>query len=691
MKLALLCLCAAALGHLGCAAELNAFLNLSARGRVDRGENILIGGLVVEHRSNVLVRGVGPSLAGHGVNDPVPRPRLTLFDDTRVELFANAGWRTAIPPWGDANGPQPYPASEGPLEPLLEVMQRTGAFPFASDDDAALYLELAPGIYTVHLAADNDVPGVGLLEIYVVTEDIDPFPPAWRVRQSPDTGYTPVRQGFAPIAVVDEANGRTLELTFSLPFQWNLPAGTAPASLSASALEVTWVSGGIPDLQHGRAGVTDSRGWRTAPRYTKTGPNTARVACLTTIGPSPTATVIREEVTLTFSAPGGGTFTYEWGTDDTTNDRIAVVSGQAHGTFRWTKSPSARGGVSASASEFFRVFPRAYTDGRPTARWAIGVDDFGPVLRHGDGPGQSDVLGAREAIVTATGNGQYVMHYDGCGALGWRACQAVSTDLIHWQKNGAILELGSAGAIDSACACSPWMIESAGTWHMFYLATPNRSAAPDLIPALPYSTRKATATSPLGPWIKQTQAAPWDVAAGTYYAATASPGPVLFQQNEYMQFFSVAAPSASGTGLLRTLGLARTADLNGAWTLGAAPLLPAGEQIENASLYFEPANNLWFLFTNHVGIDSTHGEFTDAVWVYWSADPNVWDASRKAIVLDATSSAWSKAVIGMPSVVPMGGQLALLYDGNNRRDFGHMRRDIGVAFIDLPLQPPAGL
>lgn len=43
----------------------------------------------------------------------------------------------------------------------------------------------------------------------------------------------------------------------------------------------------------------------------------------------------------------------------------------------------------------------------------------------------------------------------------------------------------------------------------------------------------------------------------------------------------------------------------------------------------------------------------------------------------------------MPTVVPAGDQLALFYDGNDRRDFGHMGRDIGVAFLDLPLTPPS--
>ena len=93
-------------------------------------------------------------------------------------------------------------------------------------------------------------------------------------------------------------------------------------------------------------------------------------------------------------------------------------------------------------------------------------------------------------------------------------------------------------------------------------------------------------------------------------------------------FFSAAVDHPTR----RTLSIARTKNLDGPWTLDAEPILPAAEQVENSSLYFEPANQTWFLFTNHVGIDGF--EYTDAVWVYWSKDLNRWDPAHKAVVLD---------------------------------------------------------
>jgi predicted GH43/DUF377 family glycosyl hydrolase len=136
----------------------------------------------------------------------------------------------------------------------------------------------------------------------------------------------------------------------------------------------------------------------------------------------------------------------------------------------------------------------------------------------------------------------------------------------------------------------------------------------------------------------------------------------------------------------RTLGIARTKDLNGPWAIDPQPIVSPEEQIENSSLYFEPANKTWFLFTNHIGLDG--GEYTDAVWVYWSKDLNRWDARNKAVVLDGRNCTWSKRCIGMPSVIRVGRRLAILYDAPGGDSASHMGRDIGLAWLDLPLSPP---
>jgi len=105
-----------------------------------------------------------------------------------------------------------------------------------------------------------------------------------------------------------------------------------------------------------------------------------------------------------------------------------------------------------------------------------------------------------------------------------------------------------------------------------------------------------------------------------------------------------------------------------------------------SSLYFEPSNKTWFVFTNHIGLDRE--EYTDAVWVYWSKDLNKWDPANKAVVLDGKNCTWSKKCIGMPSVIKVGNRLAMFYDAPGGTSTSHMKRDLGLAWLELPLSPP---
>lgn len=326
----------------------------------------------------------------------------------------------------------------------------------------------------------------------------------------------------------------------------------------------------------------------------------------------------------------------------------------------------------------------AYPDGRPQAPLRLESHDTGVVLRHGGGPGDCDIRGAREAIVFEHG-GTYYLHYDGAGPKGWLACLATSNDLLHWEKKGPVLDFGAAGKLDSASAASPWVYFDGEWWHMFYLGTPNVSPAPDFVPSFPYLTMKARSKSPSGPWSKQYDVVPFSTKPGTYYGATASPGQVLKHRDEYLMFFSASTPYP---GVKRTLSIARTKDLNGTWTVQPKPIVPPEEQVENSSLYYEPKNKTWFLFTNHIGVNHHGEEYTDAVWVYWSQDLEAWDAMHKAVVLDGKNCTWSKQCLGMPSVVQVGKRLAILYDAPGGESISHMNRDIGLAWLELPIIPP---
>ena len=324
-----------------------------------------------------------------------------------------------------------------------------------------------------------------------------------------------------------------------------------------------------------------------------------------------------------------------------------------------------------------------YPDGRPEATLRYNAEDQGVVLPYGHCPGGCDKYGARDVWVFEH-NGLFYMHYDAAGDAGWLTALATSRDLVHWKQHGTVLELGQPGQEDSASASYGTTYFDGQTWHMFYLGPPHVTPPPDRIPAFPYLTMKARSSSPLGPWQKEAQVVPFRPKPNSYFSATASPGQIIRQGSEYLQFFSASTDNP----ILRTLGIARAANLDGAWTIDALPIVPQAEQVENTSLYFEKANSTWFLFTNHIGLD-LDGEYTDAIWVYWTRDLNHWDAARKAVVLDRSNSKWSRRCIGLPSVVRYGNKLAIFYDAPGGDSVSHMRRSIGLAWLRLPLVPPA--
>ena len=328
-----------------------------------------------------------------------------------------------------------------------------------------------------------------------------------------------------------------------------------------------------------------------------------------------------------------------------------------------------------------------YSDNRPTAKYRLNATDYGIVLPYGNGPDSCDYLGARDIWVFEN-KGTFYMHYDGAGINGWLSCLAVSKDLVNWELKGPVLDFGKPGSEDSRSASYGTVYFDGNKWHMFYLGTPHVTAAPNFIPGFPYLTKKAESKSPMGPWKKRYDIIPFSTKAATYYSASASPGFIIKKENEYRMLFSASTDHP----IKRTLSYARTKDLDKQWILDEKPFLPLEEQVENSSVYYEPANKTWFVFTNHVGVKNGL-EYTDAIWVYWTKDLDNWNVENKAVVLDSSNCKWSKFIIGLPSVIKKGNKLAIFYDGNSAEDFptgasSHMKRNVGLAWLDLPLQLP---
>lgn len=127
-------------------------INLSTRGQIGAGGDIMIAGVVVTGTENkrLLIRGIGPTLGAFGVTGALADPVLTVLRGTTT-VATNDDWSVA------ANAPAA----------IVTATQQAGGFALANGTlDSALLLTLAPGAYTVQLAGLGGTTGVGLIEAY---------------------------------------------------------------------------------------------------------------------------------------------------------------------------------------------------------------------------------------------------------------------------------------------------------------------------------------------------------------------------------------------------------------------------------------------------------------------------------------------------------------------------------------------
>ena len=126
-------------------------INISTRGSVGTVNDVMIGGFVVGGTTpkRVLVRAVGPSLAGFGVVNPLLNPALQIFSGA-TPIAQNDDWGTA--PGG---GPNPDAAA----------ITASGFQP-TSAQESAVIMTLIPGAYTAIVRGVNSTTGVGLIEVY---------------------------------------------------------------------------------------------------------------------------------------------------------------------------------------------------------------------------------------------------------------------------------------------------------------------------------------------------------------------------------------------------------------------------------------------------------------------------------------------------------------------------------------------
>ncbi len=130
------------------AAAASRLANISTRGFVQTGQNVMIGGFILGNgngSTTVAVRGLGPSLGQLGLNNVLADPTLELHDSNGALVVANDNWE-----------------EDPPAAAQLTAQGLAPQHPM----EAGIFVTVPPGLFTAILAGKNGGVGLGLVEIY---------------------------------------------------------------------------------------------------------------------------------------------------------------------------------------------------------------------------------------------------------------------------------------------------------------------------------------------------------------------------------------------------------------------------------------------------------------------------------------------------------------------------------------------
>ena len=177
--------------------------NLSTRAFVQTGDNLMIGGLIVEgtQPKRVILRAIGPELSQHGVPNAMADPTLELHNANGALIASNNNWQTTII-GGIITSNQ------------VQDIQNSGYAP-ADARESAIIANLPPGSYTAIVRGQNNTMGVALVESYDLSPSVHSILSNISTRSRVETGDDVmiggfIVQGTQPKNVIIRAIGREL-------------------------------------------------------------------------------------------------------------------------------------------------------------------------------------------------------------------------------------------------------------------------------------------------------------------------------------------------------------------------------------------------------------------------------------------------------------------------------------------------
>src|SRR5262249_12861849 len=122
-------------------------LNVSTRGQVRTGNDVMIAGFVIQGSApqTVVVRGRGPSLAPFGVTDALPNPTLQLVRSSDGPAIATTAGRQSASNASDISA---------------------SGFAPTNSLESAILVTLPPGAYTAILSGAGGTTGTGIVEVF---------------------------------------------------------------------------------------------------------------------------------------------------------------------------------------------------------------------------------------------------------------------------------------------------------------------------------------------------------------------------------------------------------------------------------------------------------------------------------------------------------------------------------------------
>jgi len=185
--------------------------NVSTRGNVGTGDNVLIGGLIIDGSAakKIITRALGPSIP---VTGRLLDPTLELHDQNGGLIASNDNWQD---------------------DPTQAAQIQASGFPPNDPRESAIVKSLPPGSYTAIVRGANSATGIGLVEVY----DLDPQPAASRFANIATRGLVQINDNVMIAGFILQQGTSQVVVRATGPSVFG-PSPASPSALGDPTLEL---------------------------------------------------------------------------------------------------------------------------------------------------------------------------------------------------------------------------------------------------------------------------------------------------------------------------------------------------------------------------------------------------------------------------------------------------------------------